>query len=125
VHTITFVNPLARSGGLAGRILGGLLNVGPLKAPGSNFTVNAGWWEPTAPFAYWVGPMYRQIVDLGDLRRSRWTPPPPGEAEQRLSPHYADLAEPWLAGGYQPMLWSRADVEANAESTLTLVPSRE
>jgi len=84
--------------------------------------VNAGWWTPGRPFAFWIGPMYRQIVDLADLGRSRWTPPPPGQQEQRFSAHYADLAEPWLAGRYRPMRWTRAEVEGEAESTLTLAP---
>ena len=95
-----------------------------MAAAGSNFTVNAGWWSPALPFAFWIGPLYRQIVDLGDLEHSRWTPPPPGQQEQRLSTHYADLAEPWRAGRYQPMRWTRAQVEAAAESTLTRVPAR-
>ena len=96
--------------------------VGPLPASGGSFTVNAGWWTPGRPFAFWIGPMYRQIVDLADLGRSRWTPPPPGQQEQRFSAHYADLAEPWLAGRYRPMRWTRAEVEGEAESTLTLAP---
>jgi penicillin amidase len=120
LHTIAFLPPLAR--GLAPPIAR-LFEVGPFPAPGSSFTVNAGWWAPARPFHFWIGPMYRQIVDLGDLARSRWTPPPPGQQEQRLSPHYGDLAAPWLAGRYRPMLWTRADVEADAESTLTLVPA--
>jgi penicillin amidase len=66
--------------------------------------------------------MYRQIVDLSDLGRSRWLPCPPGLSEHPSSPHFGDLAEPWLAGEYRPMLWTRAQVEADAESIQTLVP---
>jgi acyl-homoserine lactone acylase PvdQ len=66
--------------------------------------------------------MYRQIVDLGDLDRSRWIPPPPGQQEQLLSAHYADLAAPWLAGRYRAMSWTRAQVAREAESTLILEP---
>jgi acyl-homoserine lactone acylase PvdQ len=32
----------------------------------------------------------------------------------------ADLVAPWLAGRYRPMSWTRAQVEADAESVLTL-----
>lgn len=125
VHTVTFEHPFAREGNPGAGVLARLLNVGPFPAPGSPFTVDAGFWVAPVPFRVWMAPMYRQIVDLGDFRRSRWTPGPPGLAEQRLSAHYADLARPWLEGRYRPMLWARADVEADAEATLTLVPRRE
>lgn len=122
LHTVTFIHPLAQ--GPLGRVLRRLVNVGPIAAPGSHFTVNAGWWAPARPFATWIAPMYRQVVDLGDLGRSRWTPPPPGMAEHPLSPHARDLAEPGVAGRHRPMLWTRAQIEADADSTLVLVPSR-
>jgi penicillin amidase len=123
IHTVTFENPLARGGAPGTALLGRLLNVGPFPAPGSPFTIDAGFWEAARPFSVSMAPTYRQIIDVGDFRRSRWAPAPPGQAEQRLSPHYGDLAEPWVQGRYRPMLWTRADVEADAESTLHLVPA--
>ena len=123
LHTVSFVHPFAQGSDLQFRILGWFFNLGPFEAPGGAFTVNAGWWRPPDPFRVWIAPMYRQIVDLGDLSRSRWALPPPGLAEQRLSAHYADAVEPWLAGRYRPMSWTRAQVDADAEATLTLVPA--
>jgi len=124
LHTVAFENPLTRSGTPLEPVLGWFLNVGPFPAPGNSFTVNAGYWWDGAPFKEQMAPMYRQVVDLKDLRASRWTPGPPGLAEQRWSTHYGDLADAWLHGYYRPMLWTRDDVQADAESTLTLEPAR-
>jgi penicillin G amidase len=113
------VNPIAQ--GPLGPVLGRFVNAGPMPTPGGSFTVDAGWWAAARPFTTWIAPMYRQIVDLGDLTRSRWTPPP-GASEHPLSPHAHDLAAPWVTGGQRPMAWTRAQVEA--ETTLVLVPRR-
>jgi penicillin amidase len=64
-------------------------------------------------------PSFRQIVDLGDLTKSQAVHPP-GQSGHLASPHYEDLAQRWLSGEYHPMLWTREQVEAEAESTLIL-----
>jgi penicillin amidase len=64
-------------------------------------------------------PSFRQIVDLGDLSRSLVIVPP-GQSGHLASPHYDDLAQPWLEGEYQPMLWRRDQVEAEAVAKLVL-----
>ena len=64
-------------------------------------------------------PSFRQIVDLGDLSRSL-AMFPPGQSGQLGSPHYDDLIQPWLKGEYHPMLWTREQVEREAEGRLTL-----
>jgi penicillin amidase len=117
---VDFVNLLGQ--GPLGPLLGRFVNAGPFAAPGSSFTVNAGWWTAARPFATWIAPMYRQVIDLADVTRSRWTPPPPGTSEHPLSPHARDLAPPWVAGGQRPMAWTRAQVEREADTTLLLVP---
>ncbi len=66
-------------------------------------------------------PSFRQIVDMGDLSRSV-VAVPPGQSGQLGSPHYDDLIEPWLKGEYQPMLWTREQVEREAEGRLHLEP---
>ena len=76
-------------------------------APGESF--NAKGWAPT----------YRQVVDLADLSRSVWIQPP-GQSGRLGSPHYDDLAHPWLEGEYLPMLWTREQVEEAAVSRLVL-----
>jgi len=122
IHTVTFEHPLTIRGSPLEPLFGRFLNLGPFEAPGGVFTVWAGAWRPNAPFDLWLAPLYRQVIDLGDLRHSRWQPPVPGQSEHPLSPHYGDQVAPWLAGRLRPMLWSRADVEADAEDTLVLRP---
>jgi penicillin amidase len=56
---------------------------------------------------------------MGDLSRSL-TVVPPGQSGHLVSPHYDDLIEPWLEGSYYPMLWTRAQVESQAEAVLRL-----
>ncbi len=122
LHTVTFEHPLTMRGSPFEPVFGRVLNLGPFETPGGVFTVCAGSWRPDAPFQLALAPLYRQVVDLGDLRRSRWLPPVPGQSEHPLSPHYGDQIAPWLAGRLRPMPWSRADVEAEAEATLVLRP---
>jgi penicillin amidase len=62
---------------------------------------------------------FREIVDLGDLSRSL-VMVPPGQSGRLSSPHYDDLAQPWLRGEYIPMLWTREQVEAEVERRLVL-----
>jgi penicillin amidase len=46
----------------------------------------------------------------------------PGQSGSPTSPHFADLAKIWAAGEYFPLPFSEAAVQANAETTLMLVP---
>jgi penicillin amidase len=64
-------------------------------------------------------PAFRQIVDMGDLTKSQAIHPP-GQSGNLASPHYDDLAQPWLEGEYHPMLWTREQVETEAKDKLIL-----
>jgi penicillin amidase len=66
-------------------------------------------------------PSMRHIIDLGDLDGSLAVIPI-GQSGRLGSPHYDDLAEPWIKGEYHPMLWTRSRVEEHAEAKLTLTP---
>jgi len=122
VHTLTFRSPLGQGKGWLSLRLGRMFDVGPFGMPGSNTTINAAAWNPSNWFEVTYGVGYRQVIDLEDLSRSQWLPPPPGQSEHPASPFYSNLAEPAERGGYFPMLWQRADVWADAKSTLTLIP---
>ncbi len=63
----------------------------------------------------------RMLVDLGDLSRSLSTHTT-GQSGHTDHPHYDDMIPLWLAGEYSPMNWTRAQVDAAAESVQTLVP---
>jgi penicillin amidase len=123
VHTLTFHSPFVQGSGFVARILGRSLNVGPLAMAGSTTTVQAAAWQPDAWFAITHGAGYRQIIDLSDLSSSRYLPPPPGQSEHAGSPFFANLATAAVRGEYFRMLWTRAGIDADASSTLTLRPS--
>jgi len=64
-------------------------------------------------------PTFRQIVDMSDLSKSI-TIAPPGQSGQVGSQHYDDLIKLWLKGEYAPMLWTREQIEKEAEGKLVL-----
>jgi penicillin amidase len=64
-------------------------------------------------------PSYRQVIDLGDFSRSLAVLAP-GQSGHLGSRHYDDGVEAWRTGDYHPMLWTRAQVEREAEGRLTL-----
>jgi penicillin G amidase len=69
-----------------------------------------------------VGPPFRFIVDLGNLRKSV-SLLSPGQSGQPGSKHYDDQIQAWFNGGYHPMLYAREDIEREAEAVLRLEPS--
>jgi penicillin amidase len=68
-----------------------------------------------------VGPPFRFIAGLGDLRNSLGLLVP-GQSGQSGSRHYDDQTEDWFSGEYHPMLYTREDVERGAEVRLWLTP---
>jgi penicillin amidase len=99
-----------------------VFNRGPLAVGGDEDTPCAAAFAPEEPYdnKAWA-PGFREIVDLSDLSRSLFMVPP-GQSGHLASPHYADLAEPWARGEYVPMLWTREQVEREAEGRLELTP---
>jgi penicillin amidase len=117
LHTLTLRHVL---GGLSP--LDDVLNRGPVPLGGDQNTV----WA-TGSSRYNVqgqritGPVYRMIIDLGDVRNSR-SVLLPGQSGRPGSPHYDDQMGDWLEGAYHPMLFAREDVEAGAQHRLQLTP---
>jgi penicillin amidase len=99
-----------------------VFNCGPFPVGGDADTPWQAAYEPSEPYVNraWA-PGFRQIVDMGDLSRSLFMVPP-GQSGHLASLHYDDLAEPWARGEYVPMLWTREQVEGEAEGRLELVP---
>ncbi|MBI3468799.1 MAG: penicillin acylase family protein [Planctomycetes bacterium] len=95
---------------------------GPLPIGGDTDTLCQTAIAPDDPYdnKAW-SPTFRQIVDLGDLSRSLIIHPP-GQSGQLGSAHYDDLAKLWLEGDYHPMLWTREQIERDAEGRLMLQP---
>lgn len=118
IHRVTFGHALALR-----KPLDLVFNLGPFPIGGDTDTVCQTAMAPASPYdnTEWA-PSFRQIVDMGDLSRSMVVVPP-GQSGQLGSPHYGDLAPLWLMGEYQAMLWTREQVEREAEGKLTLRPA--
>ena len=69
-----------------------------------------------------VAPGYRQVLDLADWDRARFMLPT-GNSGIPGHPRYDDCVADYLAGRYRPLLYTRAAVEAAAESRLVLASS--
>ena len=68
------------------------------------------------------GASYLQVIDVGGWDNSRFLLLPGQSADPR-SAQYRDFYDRWLAGGMQPLWFSRAAVDANAARRLLLVPA--
>ena len=67
------------------------------------------------------GPSFSAVYDVRNWDESV-AQNAPGQSSSPASDHYGDLAKLWAAGEYFPLSFSDQAVEANAESTLTLLP---
>ena len=120
LHTLTYAHMLGSV-----KPLDKLFNRGPYPMGGDATTV---WATGISRFDLscegTVGPPFRFIADLGDLRNS-WGLLVPGQSGQPGSKHYDDQVQAWFEGEYHPMLYAREDVEHEAEASLKLVPDQD
>ena len=120
LHTLTYAHMLGSV-----KPLDRIFNRGPYPMGGDGSTV---WATGISRFDLscegTVGPPFRFIADLGDLRNS-WGLLVPGQSGQPGSKHYDDQVQAWFEGEYHPMLYEREDVEREAEDRLTLAPEQE
>jgi penicillin amidase len=96
------------------------MSVGPLQVPGSASSPRAATYRGT-DFAVTAGASVRMVLDVGNWDDSRVINTP-GQSGDPWSAHYRDLFPRWAAGDYVPLLFSRAAVDAAAETVLTLTP---
>ncbi|HET89268.1 MAG TPA: penicillin acylase family protein [Chloroflexi bacterium] len=119
LHTATFVNQSLGRCGIP--IIESIFNRGPVPVDGTIATVNNTGYSLSAPYEVRSVPSYRQVVDLQDWTRSV-SMHTTGQSGHPYHRHYDDMIDPWRDIEYHPMLWGRADVEADAEGTLVLMP---
>jgi penicillin amidase len=98
-----------------------LFNRGPVEVGGASHTVNAAGFDPEEPYATTDGVSQRLIVDLSDFGASLGTHTT-GQSGLPFHRHYDDMIPLWQAVDYHPLLWSRQQVEADAEGLLVLEP---
>lgn len=139
VHTLTAFHPLGLFWPLTR-----LLNVGPVPRDGEGETVNNALPESDPlvqmfargtfggstsldilpdknSHAAYAGPATRLIADLSDWDNSRMVLDV-GQSGHRMSPHYRDHFEKWLAVEHFPLPFSEGRVGELAASRLRLVP---
>lgn len=116
LHTLVFGHPMGRV-----KPLSILLNRGPypLSGDGNTLWATGGTLYKVSDEPI-VGPPFRFIADLGDLRKSVGVLVP-GQSGQPTSRHYGDQISDWYDGRYHPMLYDRKDVERELEAALRLV----
>lgn len=120
LHTLTYSHTLGQV-----KPLDRLFNRGPYPIGGDAESVWAtGTSRHDLSCEVVIGPPFRFIADLGDLRNS-WGLLVPGQSGQPGSKHYDDQLQAWFAGGYHPMLYAREDVERESKACLRLLPQAE
>jgi penicillin amidase len=117
LHQAKFVPAIAA---LADPQLAAQMTVGPLQVPGSSSTPRAATWRPE-DFQQIAGASVRLVLDVGAWDNSVAINTP-GQSADPMSPHYRDLFPLWAAGSYVPLRFSRAAVEADAETVMKLTP---
>jgi penicillin amidase len=117
LHHADFV-PAAAA--LADPQLAAQMRVGPLQVPGSASTPRATTYNPK-DFTQVSGASVRMVLDVGAWDNSMIINTP-GQSGDPMSPHYRDLFPLWAAGGYVPLRFSRAAVDADAETVIALTP---
>src|SRR5262249_36263924 len=120
IHELRLEHPLARVAPLRR-----LLNRGGFAIGGDGGTpLQTGAAPSSAAAPVPCVPTVRRTAASGD--RTGWVCViPGGQSGPPLSRHYADQIELFMGGRYHPMLWTRADVEANLEAETRLLPTDE
>jgi penicillin amidase len=118
LHTVTFTHPLGTVEPFAS-----IFNRGPYPVGGDSNTIWAtgNRMNGSRP-GNTIGPPFRFVADLGDLRHA-WANLAPGQSGQPGSPSYDDQIAAWFSGEYHPMLYDRCEVEREAVARLILEPA--
>jgi penicillin amidase len=116
LHTVNLTHPIARWKAEGAT----LLNVTGGVSGGEYDTVMArlGYY-PNANVT--GGSSFSMVLDVGAWDNSAALNSP-GQSGDPESPHYRDLYERWLSGDVFPLLFSRARIEAETESSILLRP---
>lgn len=118
LHRADFV-PAAAA--LADRETAAQMRVGPLQVPGSASSPRAATYRP-GDFTQIAGASVRLVMDVGAWDNSMMINTP-GQSGDAWSPHYRDLFPLWASGRYVPLRYSRAAVDADAETVVALTPA--
>ncbi|HEU4821013.1 MAG TPA: penicillin acylase family protein, partial [Qipengyuania sp.] len=116
LHQVRIAHPLSRIPAIAAAFP-------PIEGQGSggdSYTVMARWIRGSG-WQVGGGASYLQVIDVGAWDNSLMLMLP-GQSNDPRSPHYRDFYDPWIKGEMQPMLFSRAAVDARAAGRTVLQP---
>ena len=117
LHRVTIRHPLSRIPAIAAAFP-------PIESGGSggdSYTPMARWVRGAPAWTVAGGASYLQVIDVGAWNNSLFLNLP-GNSNDPRSPHYRDLYAPWIRSEMQPMLFSRAAVDARATARTILRP---
>ncbi|NUR10075.1 MAG: penicillin acylase family protein [Nocardioidaceae bacterium] len=101
-----------------------LFNRGGYELGGGSEIVNAtGWDASTDSYDVTYAPSMRMVVSLADLDASRWVNLT-GASGHAFNSHYVDQTDLWADGRSLAWPFTRRDVKAATEDTLTLRPEK-
>ncbi len=118
-HTATFTHGTLGQSGISP--IEAIFNRGPYAAPGTSAAVNNVGFNVQKGFVVRSLPSLRFIASTANWADSRFIHTT-GQSGLPYHLHYDDFIPMWLNGEYHPMLWSREEVEQNAEGILRLQP---
>jgi penicillin amidase len=107
---------------LADRQLAEQMATGTLQIPGSASSPRAATYRPS-DFRQTAGASVRLVMDVGAWDNSVAINTP-GQSGDPFSPHYRDLFPLWASGAYIPLDFSRAAVNRDAETVISLEPAK-
>ncbi|TFI60080.1 penicillin acylase family protein [Sphingomonas parva] len=118
LHQVRIAHPLSRIPAIAAAFP-------PIEGEGSggdSFTVMARWLRDAPSWHVSGGASYLQVIDVGAWDNSLMLNLP-GQSNDPRSAHYRDQYLPWIRGEMQPMLFSRAAIDAHAGNRTFLRPA--
>jgi len=117
LHQVRIRHPLSRIPAIAAAFPA----IDGEESGGDSYTVMARWLRGAPAWNIAGGASYLQVIDVGAWDNSLMLNLP-GNSNDPRSPHYRDLYAPWAHGEMQPMLFSRAAVDAHAAGRTILRP---
>ena len=117
LHQVRIAHPLARIPALAAAFPA----IDGEGSGGDAYTVMARWLRDAPDWHTGGGASYLQVIDVGGWDNSLMLNLP-GQSNDPRSPHYRDQYRRWIEGDMQPMLFSRAAVDARLVGRTRLRP---
>jgi penicillin amidase len=119
LHTVEFQHLFGRR-----KPLDRVFNIGPHPVPGTGTTVSKTMFDFAHPYAVFVGPSMREIIDLSSADRIDLVITT-GQSGQALNKHYDDQTPLWLNGGYHTVSMDWQKLRSSGFERLELEPAAQ